>query len=169
MKKTLLGLFLIVSVSLFAQKQGELIFSANFKTIGEFRQGYKNILSENQEPAYVLSQRSRLIFDYKNPNFDLRFSIQDTRAWGETFIINSSKPLLLHEAWVKYKMNSALSVTIGRQELNYGDQRIISSRNWSMQGATHDLALLSYADYGFIIDLGLAYNANSTSMLEASP
>jgi hypothetical protein len=170
MRKSLfLGFLLFLSASLFAQTKPSLSLSANFSTLSELRQGYKTILSLNDRPAFVVSQRSRLILDYKNNKLDLRFSLQDVRAWGETFIVNTTKPILLHEAWIRYKFNQNLNITIGRKAINYGDRRVFSDRNWSLSGAAHDVAILNFTKKNLYIDFGIAVNNNSAGLLVASP
>lgn len=174
MRKKLLSLALFgIALSLNAQVKlsngAEISLLGDFKTLSEIRQGYKNILPETAEPAFVISQRSRLILDYKSTAFDLRFSAQDTRAWGETYAVNSVKPLLLHEAWVKYHINPEFGLTIGRQSIEYSDNRIFSTSNWGMQGAAHDALILGYRHNQTKIDYGIAQNNNSTAILEATP
>ena len=159
--------FIITSV--YTQNTSKLSLSGEFKTLGEFRQGYKTLLPQSADAAFVISQRSRLILDYKSDKFDLRFSAQDARAWGETFIINSTKPILLYEAWVKYKFNPYFNLTIGRQSLKYGDKRIITDRNWCMEGAAYDAALLHFKKKDLWVDFGLALNNNSTKLLRETP
>lgn len=168
-KTSLFGLLFYITTSLFAQNTSELTLSGNFITISEFRQGYKTLIPETAEPAFVISQRSRLILDYKNDKFDMRFSVQDARAWGETFIINSNKSLLLYEAWIRYKINPDYSLTLGRQSIKYGDNRIFSDRNWSMVGAAHDAAIFNYNKNDLYIDFGLAINNNNQAALVSSP
>jgi len=170
MKKTLLlGLLFSISHCLLAQTKSELTLSGNFVTISELRQGYKTIIPETAEPAFVISQRSRLILDYKNDKFDMRFSVQDARAWGETFISNSTKALLLYEAWIKYKLNPDYSLTLGRQSIKYGDMRIFTDRNWSMVGSAHDAAIFNFKKNDLYVDFGLSINNNKPGILVASP
>jgi len=169
-KIILLSLLFLLTNNIFAQQnKSKLTLSGDFRTISEYRQGYKTLLVESSNPAFVISQRSRLILNYKSDKFDLRFSAQDVRAWGETFIINSSKPILLHEAWIKYHFSPYLNLTIGRQSFKYGDKRILSDRNWSIPGASHDAAILNFKKKSLLIDFGIAINNNSTKILEATP
>lgn len=166
MKKTiLLGIIFFLITNLSAQNKSELSLSGDFRTISEFRQGYKGLLPETSDPALVVSQRSRLILDYKSDKFDMRFSAQDARAWGETFIINSTKPILIHEAWINYKLNTVLGIKIGRQSIKYGDSRIFSDRNWSIIGSAHDAAILNYSKNNLTVDFGMAMNNNSSGLL----
>jgi hypothetical protein len=170
MKKTiLLGLLFYLTTNVFTQTKSELTLSGDFRTISEFRQGYKIILPESSDPAFIISQRSRLILNFNSNKFDLRFSAQDVRAWGESFIVNTTKPILLHEAWIKYKFNRNLNLTIGRKSIKYGDNRIFSDRNWSIVGAAHDAAILNFSKKGLYIDFGMAFNNNTMASLEASP
>ncbi|MCD6090268.1 MAG: alginate export family protein [Bacteroidales bacterium] len=169
MRKTLvLGVLFYLTTNLIAQTKSELTVSGDFRTVTEYRQGYKALIAESSDPAFVISQRSRLILDYKSDKFDLRFSAQDARAWGETFIINNSKAILLHEAWIKYKFNNVLGIKIGRQSIKYGDSRIFSDRNWSIVGSAHDAAVFKYNKNGLSIDFGMAMNNNSAGILTAA-
>lgn len=168
-KALLLGILFYFTTTLFAQTKSELTLSGDFRTVTEFRQGYKTLIAESNDPAYVVSQRSRLILDYKSDKFDMRFSAQDVRAWGESFILNTTKPILLHEAWIKYHFNPYLNLTIGRKSIKYGDNRIIADRNWSLVGAAHDAAILNFSKNGLYIDFGMAVNNNTYGILEASP
>ena len=64
-------------------------------------------------------------------------TVQDVRVWGQDVsTINrtttaDNNALMLHEAWAEMLLtdttlkNKALSLKIGRQELNYDDQRLI--------------------------------------------
>lgn len=170
MKKTiLLGILFYLTTNLIAQTKAELTLSGDFRTVTEFRQGYKTLIAESSDPTYVVSQRSRLILDYKSDKFDMRFSAQDVRAWGESFIVNTTKPILLHEAWIKYHFNPNLNLIIGRKSIKYGDNRIIADRNWSLVGAAHDAAILNFSKNGLYIDFGMAVNNNTSGILEASP
>ncbi len=169
MRKTiLLGLLFYITINLFAQNSSELTLSGDFRTISEMRQGYKELLPESSDPAFVISQRSRLILDYKSDKFDMRFSAQDVRAWGETFVINNTKPLLLHEAWIKYYFNTRLNLTIGRKAIKYGDNRIFSDRNWSITGAAHDVAIINFNEKNIFVDFGMSVNNTASGILEAT-
>jgi hypothetical protein len=167
MKKiSLLSLLVYLTLGVFAQIKPELSLSGNFVNISEFRQGYKTILAADADPAFVISQRSRLILDYKSEKFDFRFSVQDARAWGETFIINSSKAVLMHEAWMRYNLNRDFNFTIGRQAIKYGDERIFSDRNWSIYGAAHDAGIFRYNRNKLELDFGYALNSANSGILE---
>jgi hypothetical protein len=98
----------------------------------------------------------------------MRFSVQDARAWGETFIINNTKSIILYEAWIKYHFNPFLNLTIGRKAIKYGDIRIFSDRNWSIIGAAHDAAILNFRKRNVFIDFGIAVNNTSSGILERS-
>lgn len=167
--KIILLLILGLPLLTIAQEKTKLSISGDFRTISEFRQGYKVLLPEFTDPALVIGQRSRLIFDYKSTKFDLRFSFQDVRAWGETFIINSSKSLLVHEAYIKYHFNPKMHLTIGRKALSYGDNRIFADRNWNLAGSAHDVALFQFSERGLEIDFGFAYNNNTSGLTSAMP
>ncbi|GAB4302935.1 MAG: hypothetical protein Kow0090_18580 [Myxococcota bacterium] len=51
----------------------------------------------------------------------------------------------LHQAWVKFTMfDKRLNLKIGRQQLVYGDQRLIGNFEWSNQGRVFEAAQLRY-------------------------
>jgi len=165
-------LFILVAISFFFLEtysqeieKGTLSIDGQFRTRSEYRDGYKTLLTTDQSPSFVVSQRSRLKADFIKKNFEARFSFQDARAWGETYGVNTTKNLLLHEGWVKYNINNMFALKIGRIELNYDDKRIIDWKNWNNYGSSHDLALFLFRNKGVELDLGLSYNNNDQKAL----
>ncbi len=134
----------------------------DFRSRLEFRDGYGTLALDGldaQNAAVFINQRSRLIFDFKDDKFESRFSIQDTRTWGDANILNNGSAVgLIKEGWMKYYFNDELALKVGRMELNYDDSRLIGSKNWKTMGASHDIGLLQYKnkDAGFEGHLGFA-------------
>ncbi len=139
------------------------------RTRGEYRDGSHTLLTEEQKPAAFVNQRSRLILDYKNDRLESRLTLQDARVWGESTIMGDDVSSGIYEAWAKYYFSPNFSLKIGRQELKYDDQRLLSWRNWKSYGASYDIALLQYENLesGVNADLGLGMNnvAESKSQL----
>ena len=52
------------------------------------------------------------------------------------------------------------SLKVGRQEIVYDDQRLLGNLDWLQQARRHDAAILKYANKGWTVDLGAAYNQN---------
>ena len=85
-----------------------------------------------------------------NINTDLSafVQVQDTRNWGWGDVLtDSGQALDFHQAYVTLKniKGLPLSLKVGRQELNYGDQRLIGGFGWSNQGRAFDAIKLTYA------------------------
>lgn len=114
----------------------------------EFRHGFKKLMAEGDEPAIFTEQRSRLTLDYKDPvnkQFQVRFSLQDIRIWGETGQINKTDGLSsVHEAYGIYNFSKKFAIKLGRQELVYDDHRILGNLGWAAQARSHDALVFTY-------------------------
>lgn len=129
-------------VLLSANLYGQLTIEGQLRTMGEYRDGYKTLPTDNTEPLLMVGQRSRLIFNYKKDALETRFSIQDARIWGEDKWKTDNMGIGLKEAWAKYSFNKNISFKVGRQELVYDDGRLFASGDWRTYGESHDAALL---------------------------
>jgi hypothetical protein len=114
----------------------------------------------SQADDYVL-MRTRLgaLFTL-HPRLSARFQIQDSRIWGEEGVNTPANPvgsvtsstdrIDIHQAYIDLTglLESAvgpetLSLRVGRQELSYGDQRLISPLDWSNVARAWDAVKLS--------------------------
>ncbi len=154
-KFTFLALFSIAFAGANAQettevKKSEPVFTikAEFRTIGEYRDGYKGILAdsimnEKMNPNTVIRNRARIILESSSDKFDSKFSFQDVRTHGMTgTAVNGASTLSINEAWGQYKFNDKLGLRIGRQELNYNDGRLLSRKDYNDYGTSHDALIL---------------------------
>jgi hypothetical protein len=145
MNKVLLLVFvnlLLVAQSAFSQ----FTINGQFRTRGEFRNGYRALATDQNYATPLVSQRSRLIFNFAESDFEFRFSAQDARVWGQNWNGMANNAVQIYEAWSMYKFNQKSSIKIGRQELWYDDQKLIAVRNYSITGATYDAALFAYSN-----------------------
>jgi hypothetical protein len=143
MNKSLLLNFigiLLITQSTFAQ----LTINGQFRTRGEWRDGYRTLSTDQNYATPLVSQRSRIIFNFTEDEFEFRLSAQDARVWGQNWNTLSNNSMHVYEAWWLYKFNDRFAIKLGRQELRYDDQRIIAIRNYSITGATYDAALFTY-------------------------
>lgn len=114
----------------------------------EFRNGYQKLVPEGSVPAFLISQRTRLTFNYQSDWLRVKVVPQDVRIWGDESNANTSgvfgdaASLDLHEAFAEIKVLPMASVIIGRQELVYDNQSILSNRNWNQNGTASDAILL---------------------------
>jgi len=113
---------------------------------------------------YYATSRTRLRFDFEKEKYQMRLTIQDVRVWGDgdiytsTGIWGSTSGLDIYEAWFKLKLGEKSKLTIGRQELKYDDQRLISWRNWSQYGLAYDAVVYNYNNNGWSLNAGVSYN-----------
>jgi len=131
----------------------------------EFLHGYKAPTTQNTMFNLVTSQRTRLGFGYVADKFDVGIQIQDVRAWGseKQLIVDDGFHTTIHQAWAKVKLNEALALKVGRQELVYDDSRILGNVGWAQQARSHDLALFQFEKKdAFKLHLGLAVNQVQT-------
>ena len=128
----------------------------------EYRNGYKTLLNETQEPAAFVSQRSRLTLDYVHEKLLVKLSAQNIHVWGNvpTMRLEDVNGIALFEAFGQYRASENLMFRLGRQVLSYDNQRILGEVDWAQQGQSHDAALVSWLPkQNHRFDLGAAYNA----------
>ena len=150
----LMFLFLVIGNVL----QAQVTFSGEIRPRAELRDGYFGLTTANQTPAFFISQRTRLGVQFKTSNLDFKITGQDARIWG------GDNGFSLYEAWAKYKFSDAISVKIGRQELQYDEGRLISARNRRQDGFFYDALVLKYAKDSLYVDFGFALNNSQANL-----
>lgn len=139
--KVIFCLTLILCTSgLYAQFDMQGVIRPRF----EYRDGYKKLRTENTKPAYFMSQRTRLTFNYKNRTLSTRITLYDARVWGDQVLKMDEPSMGLHEAWFELNLTESSKLKFGRQELNYDNSRLISRVNWNQIGAAHDAGLFKF-------------------------
>jgi len=158
--------FILVSQINFAQ---EFDVNLQLRPRFEFRNGYKNLLSENQDATSFVSQRSRLNLDFKNEALQFKFSLQNIRVWGDVPLLSTSDKngVAIFEAYGDYQLNKKFRFRIGRQVLSYDNQRILGEVDWAQQGQSHDAALVTWLPKERQrLDLGFALNSDKENLFE---
>ena len=82
--------------------------------------------------------------------------IQDSRSWGsEATVTTNTANVDLHQAYfdVLDIFAQPLDLRVGRQELQYGDQRLISPLDWNNVGRAWDGARLRWRGSNYTVDL----------------
>lgn len=82
--------------------------------------------------------------------------IQDSRNWGsEAAVTSNEKNLDLHQGYadVLDLFAEPLDLRVGRQELQYGDGRLVSPLDWSNVGRAWDGARLRWRGSNYTVDL----------------
>lgn len=128
----------------------------------EYKHGFGKTIEDTLESARSITQRLRLQVLYKSKKLQFFSSIQDIRLWGNTPQAKLSDGLLsLHEGWVSVALDSAWSLKVGRQELNYDNVRFLGNLDWAMQARAHDFALVKYEKRNQKLHIGFGYNQSS--------
>lgn len=151
-----------------SQLFAQLTVSAQLRPRTEFRNGYKQLPSMTTDPAFFISQRSRLNFDFENENLILRLSLQDVSVWGDETHLLDMPSTGIHEAWIQWKMTDKIHLRVGRQEIVYDDHRLFGNADWVQQARSHDAAVLKFFCNKWKIDLGAAYNQEAENLFGGS-
>jgi len=152
-----------VSILLGGTLQAQFNISGEFRTRGEYRDGYITLRDSSQTPNLDILGRARISFDYKNEKFITRFSLQQAFVYGQNYYSSdtiSKNTVNIFEAWFRYNFNKSFGIKLGRTEVVYDDERIFGASNWSMWGATHDIVIAQLDAPGKVLkaDLGIAVN-----------
>ena len=168
MKKQLL---LAMMMMLFATP----FFAQEFNLSGELRPryenkfGYRNLRNEGEEAGNFISQRTRINFNFKNTKMRFKVAVQNVRVWGDVSTLAANdKAISFHEAWAEAIISEKWSMKFGRQEISYDDHRIFGNVGWAQQARSHDAFLVKFTpNSNHRVDLGLAYNADTPSGIDA--
>jgi hypothetical protein len=154
------------------EAQAQFTLTGQLRDRVEVRAGQGTLQQEGDKAAFFTSQRTRLSAGYSGYRFKLFTTLQDVRVWGQdASSINrttteANNGILLHEAWAELSLVDTLStiqnlsVKAGRQEISYDDQKVLGGLDWLQQGRRHDAIILKYANKGWIVDIGAAFNQN---------
>lgn len=95
---------------------------------------------------WFVSQRSRVGVAAEAPRFSARVVVQDVRAWGtesDTLKDYVADAVDFHEAWARWSSGEGFNVTVGRQEINFDEQRLVGAVDWTQQGRAFDAIRLA--------------------------
>ena len=154
-------LALFLSLTVIAQT---IDINAQIRPRAEYRHGYKSLIGDGVDPAFAISQRSRLNMNYVSKTFKTVLSIQDVRIWGDAATANKSdvNGTMLHQAWGEFFVTETFSLKAGRQVITYDDQRLFGALDWVQQGRSHDAFLVKYSPVKKVaMHVGIAYNQSA--------
>ena len=141
----------------------EFSIDAKINIRGEIRVGGFNLEDEdeNERRAQFIMGQSRINLGYKRSDwFEMKLSPQFSGVWGQ-----AGGNLSLAEGWLSMKHNkTGLFAKIGRQVLEYDDERILGYDDWTMTAPTHDVLKFGFEGYGHKVHALLAYNQNSANI-----
>ncbi len=137
MKKAI-SLFMGLLCTVLAVAQSDTLkpsfhINATMWSRGEIRDGA--LPAENGvDYAMFLMSNNVLRFDYAYKGMEARIAPKFFGVWGAA----QSGSLAIDEAWFGLKHRSGLFFRVGRQKIEYDDERVIGSDDWSMAALTHD-------------------------------
>ena len=143
-----------------------IIVNGEIRVRPEYRNNEDFDKNKDDNNAFVAS-RTRLGLNVEvGEKFGAFIQAQHTMTWGSelltsqgsqkvypvqgtsdlTYTRNFYNALDLHQSYIIVKdlLISSVSLKIGRQEINYGDQRLVGSFGWSNNGRAFDSMLLNY-------------------------
>ena len=152
---------LLFSFELKAQEADNVFtLDAQLVTRGELRAGgfHADSLDKERMSHFALG-KYRITADYKRSWLEVKLSPQFSGIWGQ-----ASSGLNLYEGWAKLQSEKGLFLKIGRQELDYDNERIIGNDDWTMTAPTHDVLKLGYDGESHKVHLMAAYNQDADNM-----
>ncbi|MBK8501852.1 MAG: hypothetical protein IPL46_06385 [Saprospiraceae bacterium] len=105
----IIGCFLTMGNDVLAQ----FSLSGQFRPRFEFRNGYRTPAGNTLQAAAFVSQRTRLILDYKKSKIMTKLSLQDVRVWGDEPQLSNISNMALHEAWAELALNDHWGIKLG--------------------------------------------------------
>jgi len=128
---------------------------------GEVRERYEfrvNADFDDQagDTLSFVGSRIRLSVGYEaTPDLLFFLQMQDSRLFGgETTTVSNEKNLDLHQGYLAVKnLPGSLTLTLGRQEMGFGDFRVVGISGWSTVGRSFDGLRLAYPAGAWRLDL----------------
>ena len=163
----LLAFLFVMLITPLAKSQFSV--EAQLRNRFEIRDGYQKLGSVESDPAFLISQRSRLSFSYQTPFLKLKFTPQDVRLWGDQTTLNSTgvgdNPSLdLLEAFAEVKLGNIGWVSAGRQQLVYDSRRLLGDRNWNQNSIAWDALVFKFVINNWNLHTGATWNTMSESL-----
>ena len=122
------------------------------------RPEYRNRLKPDvagQTSDTAFGQRARAGVSVTTERLRAFVEIQDARNWGtESSTVSNEHNADLHQAYVSLPdvAVKGLSLTVGRQELAYGDERLLGNAEWLTAARSFDGGVARYAWSGGSVD-----------------
>lgn len=136
-------------------KDKRLEIGGEIRVRGEYR--HNDFSNFSFDSDFLVRQRSRLHAKAKLTDDITGFvQIQDSRIWGEELGTTSDRINVdLHQAYidVDHFLTKPLSLRVGRQELSYGDERLIGAFDWGDDARAFDAIKAVYAGKKWSVDL----------------
>jgi hypothetical protein len=128
-------------------------FGGEIRFRPETRSSFRSDVAVNT----ILYQRIRLDARLRlNDNVTGLIQMQDSRLWGQEASTGSNEGNMdLHQGYIQVAnfLAPALTLRVGRQEISYGNQRLIGAFGWDNVGRSFDAGKLTYMAARWTADL----------------
>jgi len=151
---------------------GQFLPEAELRPRAEYRYGYKQLALSDQDPIFIVSQRTRLGTRFKFNKIAAKIVVQDVRVWGDESQYSSSgvfgdnASIDLAEAWFSIRLNEHVDLMAGRQHWSFDDERLLAKRNWNQNGLYYDGLTVALQNRNWHVHVGLSYNNTGESNFE---
>ena len=136
------------------KKESRIEFGGEIRLRPEVRDNDRNGFTRGLDS--LVSQRVRLHARATLTNDITGYvEVQDSRLWGGGFSTFGGRTIDLHQAYVQadHFLTHDLSLRIGRQELSYGNERLVGAFDWDNVGRTFDAIKAVYVKKKWSADI----------------
>jgi hypothetical protein len=173
MKRIILSVFAAAVTAAWAipASAGDVTFSGQYRVRGEYIDN-NDFADATPDTTDFWGQRVRLTANAKaTDDVSAKITLQDTRLWGQGGAAGLltdngvSNTTDLHEAYLNVSniFGTPVSFRAGRQELAYGDERLVGAFGWSNNGRAFDGAKFMFATDAVNIDFFTTTIAEDTT------
>ncbi|HRP01476.1 MAG TPA: alginate export family protein [Candidatus Kapabacteria bacterium] len=127
----------------------------------------RDFLNETH-PLTFTAMKLRLGVEKQVGNFTFNMALQTSKIFGDQAnVVSTAAPVYILEGYIKYDsiFNIPLSLTAGRQQIEYNDGRFLGTSPWSYIERAHDGFRLSYKENNMFLDVF----ATKHTAIDASP
>jgi len=162
-KHFMAGVVMLLLCSLNSRSQFTL--DAQLRPRFTISNGYQHLIPDTVNPAFAISQRTRLSVGYENKYLKIKITPQDVRVWGSEQLVTSTgvfgnpASFDLFEGYLEIRTGTWGWISVGRQQLVYDSERLLAARNWNQTGIAYDavVAKMGWGDWN--LHLGGSWNS----------
>ncbi len=161
-------LTLIIMIAFSGAAWAQVTLEGQIRPRAEYRDGFRMMPTEDSSPAAQINQRTRLSLSYAPEHrISTRITVQDTRLWGQNLTMDNRPTFSVYEAWLGLHPMENLDIIVGRQELKYDTQRLLSFNDWALTGRSHDALTFQYTwDNGSQLHFGTSFSQSQNRLFE---
>jgi hypothetical protein len=141
-----------------SEEKVSFTIGGEFRTRFEVRNGYRSLVPDDTTPAIFGNMRTRLNLDFRSKYISAFISLQDARVYGEYSGQFKNGTIGLFEGYVDVPVKNGVSFRIGRQRIQFDNQRLFAENNWRVAGRSHDAVRFRFSSKNTDLDVIGAFN-----------